>query len=104
MPRNFFRRIELVFPIEDGNLRERLVREVLATSLADNVKARLLEKDGSYHLAAPPNGTAQRRSQFEFIDLAQAEPGSRKRGLGRPAAWPKVKLAPPPWRRPRTQT
>ena len=26
MPRNFFRRIEIVFPIEDGNLRERIRR------------------------------------------------------------------------------
>ena len=27
MPRNFFRRIEVVFPVEDGNLRERIISE-----------------------------------------------------------------------------
>src|SRR5690606_14284795 len=30
MPRNFFRRIEVVFPIEDGVLRDRLINEILA--------------------------------------------------------------------------
>src|SRR6476469_7582372 len=50
MPRNFFRRIEVVFPVEDGTLRDRLISEVLALPLADNVKARTLESDGAYHL------------------------------------------------------
>ena len=34
LPRNFFRRIELVFPVEDGNLRERVINEILAISLS----------------------------------------------------------------------
>src|SRR3989449_7380810 len=53
LPRNFFRRIELAIPIEDGNLRERLVNEMLGVSLADNTKARLLQPDGSYRRATP---------------------------------------------------
>src|SRR6185295_18574578 len=36
MQRNFFRRIELAFPIEDGGLRDRVIREVLGVSLRDN--------------------------------------------------------------------
>ena len=40
MPRNFVRRIEVMFPIEDPALRERLLDEVLGTALRDNVKAR----------------------------------------------------------------
>ena len=56
MPRNFFRRIELVFPIEDGVLRERIISEVLAISLADNTKARFLQPDGSYRRAALVKG------------------------------------------------
>ena len=43
MPRNFFRRIEVVFPIEDGNLRERIMSEILAVQLQDNVKARVMK-------------------------------------------------------------
>jgi polyphosphate kinase len=67
MPRNFDRRIEAVFPIEDGNLRERLVAEMLAPMLADNVKARLLQPDGTYRRAPRKAGTPVCRSQAEFI-------------------------------------
>src|SRR5256886_14672948 len=41
MPRNFLLRIEVLFPLVDGNLRERAKRELLDIPLADNVKARL---------------------------------------------------------------
>jgi polyphosphate kinase len=47
MPRNFFRRIEIAFPIEDGIWRDRLITEVLGISLADNVKASSLSADGT---------------------------------------------------------
>ena len=42
MDRNLSRRVEVVFPIEQPDLKQRLIREILATSLADNVKAREL--------------------------------------------------------------
>ena len=70
MPRNLFRRIEVVFPIEDGILCDRVIREILRVSLADNVKARLLGPDGSYRRAQTAPGAALRRSQTEFIALA----------------------------------
>jgi polyphosphate kinase len=71
MPRNFFRRIEAVFPVEDRRLRERLKNEVLETCLADNVKAWHLRADGKYLRRRPP-AAAPRRSQAEFIALAAA--------------------------------
>jgi len=71
MPRNFFRRIETVFPVLDGNLRERLIAEILALSLADNVRARQLQSNGTYQRATPGRREASRRSQFEFIERAQ---------------------------------
>ena len=43
MNRNLFRRIEVAFPIEDGVLQDRIIREILAISLADNTKARILQ-------------------------------------------------------------
>ena len=52
MPRNFFRRIETVFPIDDGVLKDRLLNEVLALTLADNVKARGLRADRRLRSAA----------------------------------------------------
>jgi polyphosphate kinase len=72
MPRNFFRRIEVVFPIEDGVLRERVKREFLDIPLADNVKARLLQSDGSYRLPSLKRGAPRRRSQTEFMELARS--------------------------------
>lgn len=96
MPRNFFRRIEAVFPIEDGNLRERLISEILATSLADNAKARVLHSDGSYHRTAPA-GKPQRRSQAEFI-AGVAAPNRRPGATAqRRARHPRVELAPAPF-------
>ena len=71
MPRNFFRRIETVFPVEDPPLRERLKNEVLETCLADNVKAWHLQADGKYARRRPPAGPP-RRSQAEFVALAAA--------------------------------
>ncbi|HEV2392468.1 MAG TPA: polyphosphate kinase 1 [Verrucomicrobiae bacterium] len=70
LPRNFFRRLELAFPIEDGVLRERVINEVLGVSLSDNAKARFLRPDGSYWRPALSPPQKPRRSQFEFIALA----------------------------------
>jgi polyphosphate kinase len=70
MPRNFYKRIEVVFPIEDGNLIDRLKNELLELQLADNTKARLLQPDGTYLLLNPGKKEVPRRSQTEFIELA----------------------------------
>jgi polyphosphate kinase len=80
MPRNFFRRIEAVFPIEDPRLRRRIQDELLAIPLADNVKAWQLKPDGAYERVKagtqPPL-----RSQWEFMQRAilAANPAPRAR-------------------------
>jgi polyphosphate kinase len=48
MPRNFHRRIEVVFPIEDPNNRSR-VKALLEIYLKDTHHARVLRANGSYH-------------------------------------------------------
>jgi polyphosphate kinase len=48
MPRNFDRRVEIVFPIRDERLKTRLVDEVLATALLDDANVRILRSDGSH--------------------------------------------------------
>jgi polyphosphate kinase len=93
MPRNFFRRIEVVFPVEDGNLRERIMTGLLAVALADNTKARIMAADGSYQRARPKRGGVAHRSQMEFI--AAASPEIAPRGEKK-SKYPKVKLAPRP--------
>jgi polyphosphate kinase len=91
MPRNFFRRVEAAVPIVDGVLRERLISEVLAVSLADNVKARVLRPNATFHQLHPGPKENPVRSQSEFIRLASQE-GSKTKGRGR-SAYPRIELA-----------
>jgi polyphosphate kinase len=101
MPHNFFRRIELAIPVEDGVLRERLISEVLAISLADNSKARFLQPDGSYRRAAAAQGDKPTRSQFQFLALAQAEENTTRKPADGKARYPVVRLAPSPFAAPK---
>ena len=71
MPRNFVRRVEVMFPIDDEGLRDRLIDEILSISHQDNVKTRMLLPDGTYQRLRPKNGEALRRSQQRFIELAK---------------------------------
>ncbi|MCY2933736.1 MAG: polyphosphate kinase 1 [Planctomycetota bacterium] len=71
MPRNFRRRVELLFPIEDPRLKSRIVDGILGITLADNVKARLLQSDGTYVRAKPAPGEPKIRSQVEFQNMAR---------------------------------
>src|SRR5438067_4625314 len=71
MQRNFVRRVEIAFPVEDPAIRERIFEEILAVSLADNVKARILRADGTYERATPAPGAPPVRSQERFMALAR---------------------------------
>jgi polyphosphate kinase len=95
MPRNFFRRIEIVFPVEDGVLRERVREEILEGALKDNVKARRLRPDGSY-ARGPRNREPKWRSQVEFMKLAEASRETMGRGREKSGKYVTVKLAPRP--------
>jgi len=69
MPRNFHRRVEVMFPVEDGAIRARLLDEVLGYYAQDNVKARRLLIDGRY---APLESNAPTfRSQLVLLDAAK---------------------------------
>src|SRR6476660_1220880 len=48
MPRNLYERVEVMFPLKDALTRERVRHEILDAYLADNVKSRILRKDGTY--------------------------------------------------------
>jgi polyphosphate kinase len=93
MPRNFFKRIEVTFPIEDGNLRDRVINEFLAGSLADNVKARFLQPDGTYRRAVRKPGEARCNSQEEFISLSLSRAEAGRTGADTSAKYPRMKPA-----------
>lgn len=71
MPRNFRRRVELMVPVLDPQLRARVTQEVLGTMLADNVKAWELAPDGRYTRVEPAPGETPVRSQARFIELTR---------------------------------
>jgi polyphosphate kinase len=72
MDRNFFRRIELLFPIRDEALKTRLMAD-LDVYLADNSQAWELRADGRYELAArPPNVEAVSAQMTLLRQLAEA--------------------------------
>jgi polyphosphate kinase len=95
MPRNFDRRIETIFPILDGNIRERIISDLFNITLRDNVKARHLRSNGAYTLGAPAEGEPEFRSQTEFIRMARRNPrdGAGKKGK---KSYKKVQLRPRP--------
>lgn len=47
MPRNLDKRVEIVFPVEDKDLKKEVI-EVLKIQLADTMKAHILQQDGTY--------------------------------------------------------
>jgi polyphosphate kinase len=77
MDRNLSRRVEVIFPIEQANLKQRLIREILATSLADNTKARELLADATWRKVVPEPGMPRVRSQERFLEIASQNTVSR---------------------------
>jgi polyphosphate kinase len=98
MPRNFFRRIEIVFAVEEPALRDRIVNQILATQLADNVKASILGSDGNYTRVPSTKETGQHNSQNEFMALALGDSKPRRVARARAVkkAYPKIEIAQAP--------
>ena len=68
MERNFFRRIELAFPILDKKLKRRVIAEGLQIYLTDNQQAWEMDANGSYHLRRG-SPDKPRCAQSELIEL-----------------------------------
>ena len=64
-PRNLLERVEVLFPIKDAMLKQRIRGEILEAYLADNVQARILQPDGRY----------------VYADALRSRSGSSKRGV-----------------------
>jgi polyphosphate kinase len=71
MPRNLFRRVEVVFPVLDPNLRKRVIDVIIPAYLSDCVKARVLGPDGVYTRAVCPPGHEPAQAQLTFRNLAR---------------------------------
>jgi len=69
MPRNLDKRVEIMFPVEDEDLKERIIK-ILLIQLEDNVKSHILLPDGTYE-KPDRRGRVQRNSQEEFCEEAK---------------------------------
>jgi polyphosphate kinase len=67
MPRNLFERCEVVFPVRDPQAQARIHDEILPAYLADTVKARLQQPDGSYQRASKLFKDAPHFSAQDFL-------------------------------------
>jgi polyphosphate kinase len=86
MPRNLHQRVEVLFPINDPAIRERVCAEILGAYLSDTRKASLLQSDGTYR--KPPT----RKDSFSAQDYLLRVAGSVN-GTGRvPVAEPSEAL------------
>ncbi len=90
MPRNFLRRVELAFPIENPTLRDNLINEVLPRFLNDRVKSRELQPDGSYRRLKPEGPETRAQAQWHFRERSR----ERAKKLGRKKTPPADKLIP----------
>ena len=77
MPRNLDKRVEIMFPVEDPVLKEQVIH-ILKVQLEDNVKAHILQPDGTYE-KPDRRGKAQINSQMEFCKEAQQKAKKQKR-------------------------
>jgi polyphosphate kinase len=83
MPRNLYERVEVLVPLRDEMLRQRVRHEILDAYLADNRKARILLKDATYIRAwqpvrgkrnrRPPTGAAAFSAQDFLISVAEGK-------------------------------
>jgi polyphosphate kinase len=70
MPRNFHRRVEVMVPIDDEEIKSR-IGDILDMQLADTAKSWRLRSDGSYERVEPAPGATPLRSQQRFIEMAR---------------------------------
>jgi polyphosphate kinase len=72
MPRNFFRRVEVLFPIEEPRLRRWVIDELYATELKDTLNTHLLLANGNYVPPSRPAGVKPFSAHEHFIAVAAA--------------------------------
>ena len=73
MDRNFFRRVEICFPVLDAKLKKRVINESLKPCLEDNCEAWEMDREGRYQLRTPRRGANRHAAQDALLEtLARA--------------------------------
>ena len=100
MPRNLFERCEVAFPVRDPAVKARIHDEILPAYLADTVKARIQQPDGTYKRASQVlKGEPPFSAQDFLMKLAEGKTEldaiPRVKPLTPPAKHPKKPAAEP---------
>ena len=74
MPRNFERRVEVMFPVENEQIRQRIVEQIIPTYLSDNQRTRILQADAKY-VRATTGDEVPHRAQVELLEQAASRTG-----------------------------
>ena len=77
MPRNLDKRVEIVFPVLDEDLKKQVI-EIVQIQLKDNKKAHILKQDGSYEKVKPLEGEKPLNSQEYFVKQAKKRQKGQK--------------------------
>lgn len=76
MPRNLDKRVEILFPVENENLKQEVIH-ILKIQLEDNIKAHIMQKDGTYE-KIDKRGKVLLNSQKYFCEEAQGGAGQQE--------------------------
>ena len=77
MSRNTIRRVEVAAPVEDERLKKR-IREMFSVLMHDNVKARIMQNDGTYIRVERSENEEELNSQEYFYDEAYKKLADKK--------------------------
>jgi polyphosphate kinase len=80
MPRNLYERVEVLFPLKDELLRQRICHEILPVYLADNLKARVLGPNGAYDYIQLAKNARRVSAQEHLMSLARGGVNGSGRG------------------------
>ncbi len=83
MQRNLSRRVETCFPIDDPNLRERVIQESLEIYLSDNSQSWVLQSDGSYRRLRPGNAKPRVAQEILLARITHPSRSEKARKKGR---------------------
>ncbi|NMB79533.1 MAG: polyphosphate kinase 1 [Methanomicrobiales archaeon] len=67
MPRNLDKRVEILFPIENADIRRSIISSILPVQLGDTVKSRSMNPDGTYSRVVSPDDATRLNAQSWLV-------------------------------------
>ncbi|MEO0454047.1 MAG: polyphosphate kinase 1 [Verrucomicrobiota bacterium] len=78
MPRNLNRRVEVIFPVLDKDIKRRLKEEIIEPFLADNAKSRKIDSQGFHYRHKNKQGSSPFRAQEHFMEQTLTKQAERE--------------------------